>query len=225
VQIFNQQVRDIGLKEGQDWSLECVKIMEKNLKDKKVRNVMAINIADRLTSSKKVDSVYLYLEKMLCDEASAEFVLNAYRKVSKTAKGNPSPKFSFKGIDDKKVKLDDFKGKFVYIDIWATWCAPCINEIPHLKKVTEQFKDKDIAFISICQDDTHERWIKTLEAKNLGGVQLYAENKEDSFFTDYSLNGIPRFILLDRNGVIISPNAKRPSNPELISELEDLLEE
>ena len=80
-------------------------------------------------------------------------------------------------------------------------------------------------FISICQDDTHERWIKMLKDKELKGVQLYAENKEDSFFQAYSLNGIPRFILLDRNGVIVSPDAKRPSNPELISELESLLEE
>ena len=185
---------------------------------------MSINWLSRMTSSKQVNSVYFYLNKMITRKDFKKMALNAYRKVNKTAKGMPSPGFTFKDRNDKKVSLDDFRGKIVYIDIWATWCGPCISEIPKLKEVTNHFKGKDVVFISICQDDTHERWIKMLDDKELKGVQLYAENKEDSFFTDYSLNGIPRFILLDRNGIIVSPNAKRPSNPELISELEGLLE-
>ena len=220
---YSQKVRDTGFKEGQDWSLECVEMMERNLKSKKVREVMAISDLDRMTSSKQVDSVYFYLDKMLTRQDFKKMVLNAYQKVNKTAKGMPSPGFTFKDRNDKKVSLDDFRGKIVYIDIWATWCGPCISEIPKLKEVTNHFKGKDVVFISICQDDTHERWIKMLEDKELKGLQLYTDNKEDSFFTDYSLNGIPRFILLDRAGVIVSPNAKRPSNPELISELEGLL--
>lgn len=222
---FNQKVRDQGLREGQDWGLECLKLMERDLKSEKIRNVMALNATDRLTSSKKVDSLYIYLDRMLNDESLKKIALNAYQKVSKTAKGSPSPSFTFKDRDNEKVKLDDFNGKLVYIDIWATWCAPCIAEIPKLKSITNHFKGKDIVFISICQDDTHVRWMKMLKERELVGIQLYASNKDDSFFKDYSVNGIPRFILIDREGTIISPNAKRPSNPKLISELESLLEE
>ena len=97
------------MKEVQDWSLEFVKMMENNLKYKKIRNVTAVNVADRLTLSKKVDSVYIYLIKLLSDETSANVVSKVYRKVSATAKGNPSPNFSFKNIKNEKVKLDDFK--------------------------------------------------------------------------------------------------------------------
>jgi thiol-disulfide isomerase/thioredoxin len=221
----NRKVGDVGVQEGEDWGLAWVKMMERSLQDKKVREVMSINWLSRMTSSKEVDSVYFYLDKMLTRQDFKKMALNAYGKVNKTAKGMPSPGFTFKDRNDKNVSLDDFRGKIVYIDIWATWCGPCISEIPKLKEVKNHFKGKDVVFISICQDDTHERWIKMLDDKELKGVQLYTDNKEDSFFTDYSFNGIPRFILLDREGVIVNPNAKRPSNPELISELEGLISE
>lgn len=94
-----------------------------------------------------------------------------------------------------------------------------------MKEVTNHLKDEDIAFVSICQDDTYERWIKMINDKNLTGVKLFAEIKDASFFKAYSVDGIPRFILIHREGIIISSNAKRSSNPELISELEGLLNE
>ena len=61
--------------------------------------------------------------------------------------GVAAPDFEYVSIDDKKVKLSDFKGKYVYIDVWATWCGPCRAEIPHLKKLEEHFHGKNIEFV------------------------------------------------------------------------------
>ena len=70
----------------------------------------------------------------------------------KTAPGQPAPDFSFPDMDGNMVSLEDLRGKYVYIDIWATYCSPCRAEIPYLQKLEEKLKDKNIYFVSISVD-------------------------------------------------------------------------
>src|SRR5690625_8026171 len=105
------------------------------------------------------------------------------------------------------VSLDDLKGKLVYIDVWATWCAPCLAEVPHLKQLTEDYKDQNITIVSMSIDpeSDHEKWKKMVNEKDLQGVQIFSDNDWNSqFVVDYGIRGIPRFILLDKEGYIIS---------------------
>lgn len=144
---------------------------------------------------------------------------------TKLAKGMPSPKFSaYENYDGNETSLDDLKGKYVYIDVWATWCKPCKNEIPFLKKIEKKYHDKNIEFVSISIDKQEDyfEWREMIEEKELGGTQLYA--KEDKAFVQgYKINGIPRFILIDPTGNIVDSDAPRPSDTkleELLSSLE-----
>ena len=133
-------------------------------------------------------------------------------------KGQPSPKFSFNDINNKLVNLDDFKGKYVYIDVWATWCSPCMGEIPYLKKLEEKYHEKNIVFVSISVDNkkAYDKWKQVVENKQLKGQQLFADKSWNSdFVKSYQIKGIPTFILVDTEGNIVSPSAMRPSNPEL----------
>ncbi|AUC84937.1 redoxin [Polaribacter sp. ALD11] len=149
----------------------------------------------------------------------------AYNKNKATAKGTPSPKFEdytdFKG---GKKSLDSFKGKFVYIDVWATWCGPCIQQIPFLKTLEKEYHGKNIEFISLSTDESgrsggsweaaEKKWRDFVKAKQLTGTQLWA-GKDFSFQQAYQINAIPRFILIDPQGNIVSANAPRPSEPRL----------
>ncbi|MEM8892802.1 MAG: TlpA disulfide reductase family protein, partial [Bacteroidota bacterium] len=94
----------------------------------------------------------------------------------KMEKGNPSPNFEFLGLDGQSYSLDDFKGKYVYIDIWASWCSPCIAQIPHLKRIEEKYKTK-VHFVSIAWSDNKTHWEKAIQTHNLTGNQLYAADK------------------------------------------------
>lgn len=144
-------------------------------------------------------------------------------------KGASSPTFvGYENYKGGKTSLADLKGKFVYIDVWATWCGPCKAEIPSLKKVEHEYEGKNIQFVSISVDDARrsgggsldvakEKWRTMIAEKELGGIQLFSDNDWNSdFVKNYKINGIPRFILIDPNGNIVDADAPRPSSDKLI---------
>ena len=113
----------------------------------------------------------------------------------------------------------------MYVDVWATWCGPCKAEIPFLKKVEKQYHGKNILFLSLSIDKAkdHDKWKAMIKDKELGGIQLFADNDWNSkFVTDYLIKGIPRFILIDPTGNIVTANAPRPSNKKLIELFDEL---
>lgn len=140
--------------------------------------------------------------------------------------GKPSPLFAYENFKGGTTKLEDFKGKYVYIDVWATWCGPCRQEIPYLQKVEEKYHGKNIEFVSLSIDTKkdYEKWKKMVGDKSLGGTQIIADNDwKSEFTTAYGVNSIPRFILIDPKGNVVDADAKRPSDPGLTEQLDKLL--
>ena len=129
--------------------------------------------------------------------------------------GQPAINFRYPDVDGNQVSLLDFKGSYVYVDIWATWCGPCKREIPHLVELEKEYHKKNIVFLSISvdQDEDREAWLNMLEEKEMGGVQLFASGWSQ-ITQDYKINSIPRFMLFDTEGNIINVRASRPSDPE-----------
>ncbi len=133
-------------------------------------------------------------------------------------KGRPSPDFSFPDINGKTVTLADLRGKYVYIDVWATWCVPCRGELPHLQKLEETFKEMNIAFVSLSIDKDKAKWETFVKEQKMGGIQLWGSD-DNEFLRQYRINAIPRFIMLDPNGRIVNPDMTRPSDPATIEAL------
>ncbi|MFT6416625.1 MAG: thiol-disulfide isomerase/thioredoxin, partial [Dokdonia sp.] len=105
------------------------------------------------------------------------------------------------------------------------WCGPCIGEIPFLKKIEHEFADSNIEFVSISIDESrdYEAWRKMVGQKELGGTQLMSDNDwKSKFVKEYAIEGIPRFILLDPEGNIVSSDADRPSNKKLAETFKNL---
>jgi thiol-disulfide isomerase/thioredoxin len=136
--------------------------------------------------------------------------------------GDPSPALEAGDINGKIVTLADFRGKYILVDVWATWCGPCLAEIPHLKALEEKMHGRNIAFISLSVDADKAKWEAHVKEQQLAGIQLHA-GEDKSFTGPYDITGIPRFILIDRQGNFIDPYMKlRPSNPGLAPYLESL---
>lgn len=141
---------------------------------------------------------------------------------SNLRKGAKSASFNLEDINGKMVSLDDLKGKYVYIDVWASWCGPCKGEIPALQQLEQQYHDKNIHFVSISIDQVKKAWKKSVEQMGLSGIQLHIG--DDKVFTQaYRIQGIPRFILLDPNGCIVDKDAPRPSSNEIKTLFDKLL--
>lgn len=170
------------------------------------------------------------LVKMLRPSFDQEekFLLDYYNQkvAAKKMEGIASPSFDYENHKGGKTKLEDLRGKYVYIDVWATWCGPCIAEIPHLKKVEEKYHGKNIEFVSISVDTEkdYEKWKKMVVSKELGGIQLFADkNWTSDFIKAYGINAIPRFILIGPDGKVIKADAARPSSASLTELLDSLV--
>lgn len=135
--------------------------------------------------------------------------------------GKISPDFKGVDVNGKEYTLADFRGKYVYIDVWATWCGPCRQEIPYLKKLDEDYKDAQIVFLSLSVDQDKARWEKMVKEEAMSGVQLHI-GQNSSFLDAYRIEGIPRFILLDKAGRILDMKMSRPSMDVTRERIDDL---
>lgn len=158
------------------------------------------------------DSLILEWKALNSSKKRLKNVEDKLEILASLAAGNPAPDFKFVNLAGDSMTMADFKGKVVYIDVWATWCGPCIAEHPYMEKLQKQYEDKNVAFLAISVDSSPEPWKKMVDKKKLGGVHLYAEGAWDAtIMKKYAISGIPRFILIDQEGNIVNANAARPS--------------
>jgi thiol-disulfide isomerase/thioredoxin len=124
--------------------------------------------------------------------------------------GKIAPEFAVLTPDGKTVHLSDFKGKTLVIDLWATWCGPCQDSMPHLEQVYQQLKSRpDVALLAICvwdEKDEYTHWV----AKNIGSKYTFpvafdpaAKDQDKSFASKlYHVSGIPTQFVIDKDGRI-----------------------
>ncbi len=158
---------------------------------------------------------------------SQQFVKDAYKERIDLLKENMTPNlnearkkafnFLLHDADGKEYRLDDFKGKMVFIDFWASWCAPCKAQIPYQKELEKHYAGKDLVFVSVSLDNSKEAWLKSVKEEDLHGYVLYAKgNFKNDFPKAYGVESIPRYMLIDANGKIISDNMMKPQNKKEI---------
>lgn len=172
-------------------------------------NTENLNQAEKLLSSVKNPEYRSIIEKTIQTSMSL-------------AAGSRAPDFNMATPDGKIVKLSDFKGKVIYLDIWATWCGPCIGEAPYFEKLAEKFAGTDIVFIPVSTDNPKEIWISYLKEHHKKLPQYITLG--DDLKVNWKIAGIPRFILIDKDFRIIDANASRPSNPKTEQILHALLD-
>ncbi|WP_341835435.1 TlpA disulfide reductase family protein [Chitinophaga pollutisoli] len=161
------------------------------------------------------DAMKPYKHLLVTDSLKARYQ-RAEAALATFAKGEKSFNFSYTDINGKTVSLASLKGKVVLVDMWATWCGPCKEQIPHLKKLEEEVKGTDIAIVSISvdKDADKQKWEDFVKERELGGIQLFAGSNRD-MMDYYKISGIPRFLVFDKAGRIATVDAPRPSMPEL----------
>lgn len=158
------------------------------------------------------------VDQVITDKEIKKVFDVAWQNGSVLRAGLPSPDFDFEDINGKHWTMADFRGKYIYLDIWATWCVPCRNELPHLKKLEETFRGMNIAFVSLSCDRVRSKWETMVKEEETTGLQLWG-GEENDFMNKYRVRSIPRFIFIDPKGRIVNPDMTRPSDPKTIEAL------
>jgi thiol-disulfide isomerase/thioredoxin len=216
---FNEKIESQMKSEEESMAKYALPVI-KTIQSQNIKNALIQNLSYEVSAG-NVDAEKLYNE-LITLSTNAKFkedLTLKFNKIKTLSVGKPSPKFDYENHKGGKTSLESLKGKYVYVDVWATWCGPCRREIPSLQKVEEQYHGKNIEFVSISIDalKDHEKWSKLVTEKQLGGIQLFADKDWNSqFVKEYAIDGIPRFILIDPSGNIISADAPRPSDTKLI---------
>lgn len=152
---------------------------------------------------------------LLSDEKIRSRMRNSkHRPQGGMQKGEKAPNLIFQDIEGRLHSMTELRGKWVYVDIWATWCMPCKAEIPSLKALEEKYRKGNVAFVSISIDKNHAAWERFVKDRQLGGLQLWAGDWSE-FPSEMELGSVPRFLLIDPQGNWFDSNAPRPSSAEI----------
>lgn len=137
----------------------------------------------------------------------------------KMANGSPAPDFEYPAQDGKLFGPKSFRGKALIIDFWASWCGPCVAEIPNVRKIYDQYKDKGLEVLSVSVDKGSEEWLKAVKSTGMTWTQVLAPKAGKDIMNLYQFSGIPFIVLLDKDGKIVGKNLRGISLENAVKEL------
>jgi len=186
------------------------KLKAGSFKDKMLFYQLNNSLTDASTSAERTKLLADY-SNGFSDKKYYNNTLANTKTIESLGKGMPAPLFSATGIDGKQYNLADFKGKYVIIDVWATWCAPCRQQSPYFDKLADKYQKENITFVALSIDRNMADWVIEAKAKTKKVLQLHI-NDNKTFSKQYNAESIPRFILIDPNGNFVNAQLPHPED-------------
>lgn len=194
---------------------EISKLKKDSFKDKMLFWQLEKSLEDASNTIERNGFITSYAHNF--DNSKYQSKINNLNKILESlGKGKDAPQFEANTIDGKTIALSNLKGKFVVIDLWATWCGPCKQQAPYFEKMALKYKKENIQFVGISIDDDYKKWFIEAKTKSKSVLEIHTNNKM-AFGKNYSVESIPRFILIDPNGKFV--NAKMPQPEDAAFEI------
>ncbi|MBO9151357.1 redoxin domain-containing protein [Chitinophaga sp. GCM10012297] len=169
---------------------------------------------------KQLDSLYSTLDASMQQTAAGSRLSSRIVILKKSAIGEPMIDFTQPDVNGKPVTLSDFKGKYVLLDFWASWCGPCRAENPNVLKAYNAYKDKNFTVVGVSLDDSGEKWRKAIEEDGMPWIQLSdLKGHRNEVAKQYGVQAIPSTFLLSPEGVIIAKNLRGEELHQKLAEL------
>ncbi|MCG8412461.1 MAG: TlpA family protein disulfide reductase [Bacteroidales bacterium] len=165
----------------------------------------------------------LNLTKVIKNKDLKKRLNNLLDQKNKIKKGKKAFNFTCKDINGKEYKLSDFKGKVVVIDLWATWCKPCMEVLPYFIEKQKQYSTRPVHFITLSVDKNEEAWKKKVKKMGLDKNSFIAIGS-NNIMKAFGLSGIPATIIIDKDGHILDGHAKKANDPLFDTELNSYLQ-
>ena len=155
------------------------------------------------------------IEKNVADSKQKQKVILLYNTFATIMPGTQAPNVTFKDADGKRYTINDFKGKVIVMDVWATWCSSCLKNMPKFMELIKEFEGKDdVVFFTVStdSDDLKEKWLAAICKHNMGGMLNLTPDREtaNQFEEKFFVGSVPRYIVINKNGEIVSAFAPKP---------------
>lgn len=179
-------------------------------------------------TQKEENIIKKFLQQALQQHSNNEYLKDIQQKITSNffaeipqKKNNYKiPSFSLPNIEGKIISIDEFKGKYVLLDFWASWCGPCRQESPYLVKAFNRFKNKNFTIVGVSLDDDKDAWLNAIAKDNLTWTHLSDlkgwESKASQLF---QINAIPFNLLIDPQGNVIASELRGEMLEQQLSEL------
>jgi thiol-disulfide isomerase/thioredoxin len=123
-----------------------------------------------------------------------------------------APAFTVTALDGSRFNLDEMGGRIVLIDFWATWCGPCREELPHMKKIAQEFANEPLVIISVSWDSDEAKWKDFIQKNEMTWVQY--RDTDHVLANAFGINAIPHYFTIDTDGVLTAEMLGEGSNVE-----------
>lgn len=164
---------------------------------------------------------YVNTANQINDLATRATAKKKFENLRYTMKGAALPDFKYEDATGETVSLEQFKGKYLFIDLWASWCVPCIKMTPYVQQLEKQYEGKNINFVAISIDGNKQDWLKKMKELNLHGHQYL--DQSSSFAKALNISGIPHYLIYDPEGKLLVYKTDMPNNPKLKVLIDELL--
>lgn len=155
------------------------------------------------------------IEENVADNEQKEKVLALYDIYATIMPGKQAPNVTFKDTEGKRYTINDFYGKVIVMDVWATWCSSCLKNMPKFMGLIKEFENRDdVVFFTVStdSDDLKDRWLAAIEKHNMGSMLNLTPDRSatEQFEAKYFVSAVPRYIVIDKQGNIVSTFAPKP---------------
>lgn len=165
---------------------------------------------DRLTDRVKQSAPGLALKKKIDD-------------MGRVSVGGIAPNFKAPTPDGQELSLYDLRGHVVLLDFWASWCGPCLAEMPNVKEIYRKYHDKGLEILGVSLDSDRKPWLASIEKNELNWHHVSTLNKFDCpIAQQFRVTGIPRMYIIDKNGKIIAQDLR---GEDLARKMDELFKE
>ena len=194
-----------------------------NFANENYNSLLPLLAVEYLNPQEDVAEITKIVEGLNANFPNSDYVKPLVARVSelkRLAIGSEAPEIVVNNPDGNQISLSSLRGKVVLIDFWASWCRPCRMENPNVVKVYQKFKDKGFEIFGVSLDKGKPEWVEAIKADGLTwkhGSELAFWSS--SFVKTYNIDGIPKTVLVDKNGIIIAKDLRGPQLEQKLAEV------